>query len=476
MQRVIVVLLFCVSARVVAQTPCNCGENFEFVYSKIKLNYAGWKDKTSVNKEEFNRFTELQRQKAKQETQKNYCYKIIHDWLNYFRDHHTHIYSASSTNMDSKSNAEIRSHYAIEERISLTEAEAVETLAGARGVEGIWQMEGGNYRVAIVKNKTPNRDYAAVVIKADSVYWTPGQVKFELQEIDSTKFDALFYMRDHGLRLTTATLDQSQLLFEGLSSFRKMFPNPNGPEKEKSSEIISTQTEFRKLSKSTLYFRLPSFNHLVKHVVDSLIELNHDLITETPNLILDVRNNGGGSDVTYGELIQYLYTGKITLINNSIWSSPDNIQKFKNILSDPEYPESGKGYIRGLVKKLESNPNSFVKKEDNVIRRVRSLSEPKRVIVLMNKGCGSSCEEFVLAARQSKKVILMGENTAGVLDYANVHTLQLPCSGWTLQYATSRTNRLPEFPIDNIGIEPQVRIPEGKNWIEFATDYLNRNN
>jgi len=68
----------------------------------------------------------------------------------------------------------------------------------------------------------------------------------------------------------------------------------------------------------------------------------------------------------------------------------------------------------------------------------------------------------------------MGENTGGVLDYANVHYLQLPCKGWMLQYATSRSNRLPDFPIDNIGIEPTVKIPKEENWIEFAVEYLKK--
>ena len=462
-------LVICVAAH----GQCNCSENFEFVYTKIKTNYAGWKDKTSVNPTAFDRFTEQQRQKAKQETQKNYCYKIIHDWLTYFSDHHTHLYSSSSTNIDGRTEDEIRNHFANTERINLTQAEALEKLADASGVEGVWQMEGGNYRVAIIKSKTPHREYAAVVLRADSVYWMQGQIKFELQEISSARFDALFYMRDHGLRLTTATLDQNQLSFDGLNSFKKIYP-VSEVKPRKLNETVSYKTELKKINPSTVYMRLPTFNHLVKNAVDSILQANHDLITETPNLILDVRDNGGGSDVTYSELIQYLYTNKIVLVNNSIWSSEDNIQKFKNILNDPDFPNSGKGYIRGLIKRMEDNPDTFVKKDDNTIRKWSVLPLPKKIVILINNRCGSSCEEFVLAARQSKKVILMGENTMGVLDYANVHTLTLPCSEWGLQYATSRTNRLPDFPIDNIGIAPEVRVPEGKNWVEFATEYLNK--
>jgi C-terminal processing protease CtpA/Prc len=89
----------------------------------------------------------------------------------------------------------------------------------------------------------------------------------------------------------------------------------------------------------------------------------------------------------------------------------------------------------------------------------------------MNRNCASSCEQFILATAYSDKVVLMGENTAGILDYGNVHSLSLPCKDWTLQYATSRSNRLPDFPIDNIGIEPNVKLGD-EDWIKAAMKQL----
>lgn len=456
----------------ISQAQCNCFENFEFVYSKAKQNYAGWNDKTFINNQEFVKFTESQRKRAKDESEKKYCFKIIHDWLSYFQDHHTQLYTKTvSIDLAGKSNQEIRDYFSPSEKIEIKES----AVGSPAGIEGIWQMVGGNYRIAIVKSKTSHRELAGIVLHADSVYWVPGQIKMELTAITSEKFSTTFYMRDHSMRLATATLDQNELRLEGgLNSFIKVSSDSSERSSTKSNETISNQAEIKKLNGSMLYFRVPTFNHLAKSKIDSLIRVNHDLITETPNLILDVRNNGGGSDVTYAELIQFIYTNKIMLINNSIWSSPDNIQKFENILNDPQYPKSGKGYIRDLIKKLKANPNTFVKKKDNVIRKGTVLPNPRNIIVLINRQCGSSCEEFVLAARQSTKVTLMGENTAGVLDYANVHTLDLPCADWGFQYATSRSNRLPDFPIDNIGIAPNVKIPEGKNWVEFAIDYLKK--
>lgn len=451
---------------------CNCAENFEFVQTRLKANYAGWIDKTTSDPEGFERFTEQQRLKAKNETQKNYCYKIIHDWLNYFKDRHTHLYNASVTNLQGKTDEEIRAYFSQSEKIEISENETISSMDASSRIEGIWEMEGGNYRVAIIKNKNANRDFAGVVLRADSAYWMPGQVKMELTEIAPGQYSSMFYMRDHSLRFVKTELDGVELKFEGLNTFKKVYPPSTGSASVKSDEIISGVAEMKKLNSSTFYFRLPTFNHRAKNAIDSTLQANHDLLTETPNLIIDVRNNGGGSDISYAELIRYLYTNEIKVVNNSIWSSEDNIQKFKDILNDPAYPSSGKRYIQNLVKKLENNPGTFVKKKDDTFRGVKILPLPATIVILINRNCGSSCEEFVLAARQSKKVTLMGENTMGVLDYANVHSLTLPCSDWILQYATSRSNRLPDFPVDNIGIEPEVKIPKEKNWVEFAMEYL----
>ena len=448
-----------------SKAQCNCAENFEFVYKKIESNYAGWKDKTAIDPGGFKQFTEQQQQKAFIETNKDYCYKIIHDWLEYFRDHHTHLYTETpAVNVDGKTPQAIREYFGSTEGIENPEVKETQ------GIEDVWQMS-PNYTLAIVKNKTAHRDYAGVIIKADSIFWLPGQVKLELKEVSNGKFSVIVYMRDHSMRLSNATLEGDELKLENFAALRRV-KSKFGPDTAMRTEVISRNFEIKKLNYTTLYFRMPSFNHELKQKVDSIIKANHELIAETPNLIIDVRNNGGGSDITYSDIIPYLYTNPIKLINNSILSTPDNIAKFESILTDPGYPESSKQYIRDLVERLKKNPGKFVRKDDETITQRNKLTFPKNVIVLINNNCASSCEEFVLAVKQSKKVTLMGENTLGVLDYANVHTLDLPCTGWGLQYATSRTNRLPDYPIDNIGIEPAVKIPDHVNWVDFALEYL----
>ena len=110
---------------------------------------------------------------------------------------------------------------------------------------------------------------------------------------------------------------------------------------------------------------------------------------------------------------------------------------------------------------MKKHAGGFAPEDDATKTLPAVLPYPRRVAVIVNRGCGSTCEQFVLAARQSKKVTLYGTNTAGVLDYANLLFAPIgSCSDLSLHYATSRTKRLPQQPVAPMGIAPDVAIPE----------------
>jgi hypothetical protein len=108
-------------------------------------------------------------------------------------------------------------------------------------------------------------------------------------------------------------------------------------------------------------------------------------------------------------------------------------------------------------------------------RRDSVLPSPKRIAVLMDN-VGSTAEQFLLAARQSRKVTLFGyRNSAGVLDFANVVETVTPSGRFKIQWATSRSMRLPDDPVDPDGIPPDIRIPENvADPVKYAADWLER--
>jgi len=106
---------------------------------------------------------------------------------------------------------------------------------------------------------------------------------------------------------------------------------------------------------------------------------------------------------------------------------------------------------------------------DSVYSAFTPKAFPKKIIIIMNNECGSAAEEFLLAARQSTKVTLVGENSIGNLDYSNIVTTPFSCFPYTLVYATTRSRRLDLGQgIDNVGIAPKIYLPADKSWIQEA--------
>jgi hypothetical protein len=59
------------------------------------------------------------------------------------------------------------------------------------------------------------------------------------------------------------------------------------------------------------------------------------------------------------------------------------------------------------------------------------------------------------------------------LDYGNAYMIDFGCKDYQLLMPTYRALRLPDYPIDNIGIQPDLYIDKSvKDWVVFAVEYL----
>ena len=71
--------------------------------------------------------------------------------------------------------------------------------------------------------------------------------------------------------------------------------------------------------------------------------------------------------------------------------------------------------------------------------------------------------------------IVFGENTKGLADYIEVRDWGMPCYGWRVAFSLAKSPRLPQKPIDNIGIAPDVKIGQNEaDWVEFVKNYLKK--
>ena len=222
----------------------------------------------------------------------------------------------------------------------------------------------------------------------------------------------------------------------------------------------------------TLLLSLPNFYQENKDRIDGMLRFHKEKILKTPFLILDLRSNGGGSDRSWEGLIPFIYTNPIQEIGNDIWASKEMIKRYEhNFMFFKKFnaPQELINEQLELIDRMKKNQGKFVvRARDGFTKRSSVTENPKKIIVLMNEYCGSSCEQFLLAARQSKKVILMGQPSSGCLDYSNVFETKCPSPAFQFYYATTRSRRLPSYSVDKEGIKPTIYLQYDQDWIKEA--------
>ncbi len=462
---------------------CDCASELTFARLKIEKNYAGFRDKVDQsNITSYQDHSLTFEEAAKSITDPFACATLIRNWLAYFKDGHIQL-NYDRVDLGDSSEAYIRSYYSAAQSIAKwNEKKILKYLSKSdlHPVEGIWENASGSYRTAIIRNPL-NREsgqFVGLVLSADSVYWMPGQVKVELAEKDNG-LSADYYYRDHHPEQVEANLYGDEVLeFSGISQWKKKYPKPSKPSIvkvdpdyfRKNNQPVSPS--FRQVDATTTLLTLPSFGGQYAIKIDSLIAVHLTDITAAENLIIDLRGNEGGSDFCYAPIIPILYTNPIFTDGISIYASDDNIKSWEVLLDDPKVSPAIKVRIRELVNKMRANLDGYVEVPGEEVRHDSIFSNPDRIAIIIDSSCASSTEQFILAAKQSKKVTVYGESTAGILDYANMRSVQMPNMPYKLFYATSRSGRLPDNPINQIGISPDVSLADTADWVAQVRHHL----
>lgn len=223
------------------------------------------------------------------------------------------------------------------------------------------------------------------------------------------------------------------------------------------------------LTGQTLLLAVPSFAGEYRRTLAVLLRDGHDVLAKHPNWIIDVRGNGGGQDATYFPLLPWLLSHEVAEDDVEILVTPANIEALAAVFENwPTDDEMTRRLFEKLLASMRmAEPGSWVLLSQGTFQaaacnqvNVQDLPRPARVAVMIDNFCASSCEQFLLTVRQSHLVKLLGRPTFGALDYSNLLPYRLPSGERVLWYATSRSRRLPHFPIDPCGVVPDIYLPE----------------
>ena len=143
-----------------------------------------------------------------------------------------------------------------------------------------------------------------------------------------------------------------------------------------------------------------------------------------------------------------------------------------------DFDEASRKTFRKYYDTLNRSIGEFVNLSEEKItieKMDKVLPYPKNVGIIIHQENGSTTEQFLLLARQSKKVKLFGKTTRGMLDISNVNIITSPCNDFELYYGLSKSFRIPDLAVDDIGLQPDYfidsTIPEYA-WVDHVNKIL----
>ena len=232
---------------------------------------------------------------------------------------------------------------------------------------------------------------------------------------------------------------------------------------------------FRDEGDGRYYLSMPSFMPAYREPLAALVARHGSELAAARGLLLDVRGNAGG-DAIYFVLAPYLLANDIEIGRaTSVRASPRTLQHFTALRE--RLGEQG-AWLDQPLAAMQASPGAIVPfREGSRDGLPEYPALPAEVLVLQDRGVGSAAEAFVYHARQSRKVVTMGEPTRGNIDYMQVSMHRVGAGdfrywfGYPLYFARD----LPRDSVDDSGYPPDVALtPELGDPVAFALDWLER--
>jgi len=466
----IISLALITSIQAFSQT-CDCLSNLKWLTETFEKNDAGFQyviDRKGENS--YATHNKLYTEKALEISDLNECHTLLNDWTEYFRKGHLNvqlIYQSQNTAEKSgPSDIEIIEKYKNAEQFKIDKQEFdnyIDKLGDNPGFEGVWISE--PYTIGIIKDdKNSNREYVGFIINSTSPYWQENQVKLEILKSNEGMYRMKYYMGDHSVEdIEVVELYGKNYINAGFINLKRALPLSKTEENIERyyNSKYANKPFIEKVSDNTILLKIPSFKYSNKKHIDSLLNSNDDLIQSTENLIIDVRFNGGGSDGSYEKITPYLYTNPIRGIGVAFLSTELNNKRMLDFINDPERSDEDKKWAKESLETLNKHIGEFVNLKESIVSidTLKNVySNPKNVAILINEYCGSTTEQFLLEAKQSKKVKLS------------------PSKEFKLWYGLSISYRIPEMIIDERGMQPDYYFDntiKPYEWINKTIEIMN---
>ncbi|MBI1836015.1 MAG: peptidase S41 [Flavobacteriia bacterium] len=483
MNKQIIILTFLLNTYVLNAQNCDCEANLNWVRQTFEQNDAGYTYALETKgKEAYQKHNEIFNLSVKEINNTTECMQLLYQWLRFFREGHIAIrpIENSKNNLTKKENQKEIILETKGETITVDIQDFKHYIEAKKEIdyEGVWDLS--PYIVGIKKIENT---YVGFIITSEVENWKKGDVKFKIT-LEKNKIHSIFHLRNR----TTQESDEVKFFGQNYLQVGNFMMKRISPkiqtEKyiEDYMQLIQAQKPFlEELNSTTLILRIPSFDRSQKEAIDRVISDNKNKILSTENLIIDLRNNGGGSDISFNEILPFIYTNPITCFGVEYFSTKLNNQRMLDFIHKSDYgaTDDEKKWAQIAYDTLEKHLGQFINLDSMKTSEITMdtvYTYPKNVGIIINDGNASTTEEFILAAKQSKKVKFFGTTTFGILDISNMYFVNSPCNEFELGYCLTKSLRIPKIKIDGIGLQPDFIIDESipdYEWVNYVNRLLN---
>ncbi len=455
MFKIILILFAFVFSSQVQYAQVTKENDLDFLIHKIRKVYAGYSDK--VNGNNFEKLIEEVRNSKSKDT-----FALLSKISLFFKDCHLTLFQTKPLkNIDSN--------------ICKLNVDLINKLSSKKPFksekEGYWINDLNSTVIYLRKLKNSNLEGYVIASKRNVMIGAP---IIKLSNVSKNKFLADFIDVDEGTRVfSNASFKFKNILVIGAySKWRKVTNYSHGFLKNLEEFEYSPSINFP--DSNSVVIKMPDFSGDFVKVYDSIFESNSLMINKSKNLILDIRNNLGGTTKSFKGIIPFVCTkNTITVGTYKLCSQELIANAQKNLDSYKKQNDSVKifssiEYLNKLVaskdKFMYSPPDTFNCTSKNYI---------KNVAIIMNNCTRSAAELMVLYLSQSNKVKLFGQPSGGAVDYLDILTFKLPVSNFYLWVASAKRHISKGQPsYDNIGIKPDIFIDDSvMDWVSFVKKY-----
>lgn len=231
-----------------------------------------------------------------------------------------------------------------------------------------------------------------------------------------------------------------------------------------------------KLDDYTLLITLTDF--IDAEVFSNLLKQYRSQLDETPNWMIDVRFNLGGSTQTFQEFLTYLFPNesfdlsKMLDYRMEFHCTERNCQLQKK-RTDQSINETNDEEMRNWLLQYQQGwldhwGEGFVDFEAEMPANywLHGKRNPKHIVLLSDVKCGSAGDIFVELAQQSSKVTVVGRPTANINTYSNLINKEWG-DAYEFMYPTSKIVSDHEVK----GGQPDIYIPWTPEHLERDVDF-----